>query len=82
MMLFVPFMRFILVFHRRFGVWNEKKINGKTIFNVTVIIISLVMLGYFCLSENGLVELSKNFKKSGQGLADYGSAQSGVQYRH
>ena len=52
-------------------------ISGKTIFNVSVILISLVMLGYFCLSENGLVELSKNFKNPGQRLADYGLAQPG-----
>ena len=45
----------------------KKKISGKTIFNVSVILISLVMLGYFCLSENGLVELSKNFKNLDKG---------------
>ena len=54
----------------------KKKISGKTIFNVSVILISLVMLGYFCLSENGLVELSK-LQKPGQRLADYGLAQPG-----
>ena len=63
MMLFVPLCEFYFgVSSPLFGVWNEKKISGKTIFNVSVILISLVMLGYFCLSENGLVELSKNFK--------------------
>lgn len=45
----------------------KKKISGKTIFNASVIVISLVMLGYFCLSENGLVELSKNFNNLDKG---------------
>lgn len=67
-MLFVPLCEFYFgVSSPLFGVWNEKKISGKTIFNVSVILISLVMLGYFCLSENGLVELSKNFKNLDKG---------------
>lgn len=40
----------------------KKKISGKTIFNISVIAISLIMLGYFCLSENGLAELSETFR--------------------
>lgn len=38
----------------------KKKISGKTIFNLIVLVLSLGMLSYFCLSENGLADLLKN----------------------
>ncbi len=38
----------------------RKKINGKFIFNVSIVVISIGLIGYFCLSENGLVDLVKN----------------------
>lgn len=44
----------------------RKKISGKVIFNAAVIILSVGLIVYFCLSENGLVDLAKNidgFKK-------------------
>lgn len=36
------------------------KFNFKTIFNFTVIIFSIALLSYFCISENGLVDLMEN----------------------
>lgn len=47
---------------------KNKKIQGKTIFNATVIILSLLILAYFSLSENGLSDLIENFKTMDTGF--------------
>lgn len=39
-----------------------KKIQGKTIFNICILILSVAMVVYFCISENGLVDLAKHVK--------------------
>ena len=36
------------------------KVNKKMLFNIIVIILSIVFLVYFCISENGLLDLAKN----------------------
>ena len=44
----------------------KKKLSGKIIFNFSIIILSAGLLLYFCISENGLVDLAKkihNFRK-------------------
>lgn len=40
----------------------KKKVSGKTIFNLVVLVLSLGMLLYFCVSENGLADLLRNAK--------------------
>lgn len=47
---------------------KKKKIQGKTIFNATVIILSLLILAYFSLSENGFTDLIENFKTMDTGF--------------
>ena len=47
---------------------KNRKIQGKTIFNATVIILSLLILAYFSLSENGLSDLIENFKTMDTGF--------------
>lgn len=37
-----------------------KKLSGKTIFNILTIVLSISLLAYFCLSENGLTSLSQH----------------------
>lgn len=43
---------------------KKKRISGKTIFNISVFVLCGAMLGYFCLSEDGLI----SFLKSAQGI--------------
>jgi uncharacterized protein (TIRG00374 family) len=46
---------------------SPKKVQGKTIFNVFILLLSAGLVIYFCLSEDGLVDLAQhvtNFKKS------------------
>jgi uncharacterized protein (TIRG00374 family) len=46
----------------------KKKVSGKTIFNISVIVLSFGMLGYFCLHEKGGIDnLVKDLRK-----LDYG----------
>ena len=39
---------------------KKKRISGKTIFNISVFVLCVGMLAYFCLSENGLADLLKS----------------------
>ena len=41
----------------------KKKISGKTIFNFSVVILCVGMLGYFCLSDNGLIAFLKSAQR-------------------
>ena len=41
---------------------KKKKISGKTVFNASVLVLSVGLLGYFCLSDNGLTDLLNNAK--------------------
>lgn len=44
----------------------KKKFSGKTIFNTAMLLLSIMILVYFCVSENGLLDLIKsarNFSK-------------------
>ena len=45
----------------------KKKRNGKSIFNISVIVISLGIMVYFCVSENGVIDLIRT-----AGNFDYG----------
>lgn len=38
----------------------RKKIDWKTVFNIFIVLFSACLLVYFCLSENGLIDLLKN----------------------
>lgn len=38
----------------------RKKISGKLIFNIAILLISIGLITYFCLSKNGLVDLLKS----------------------
>jgi uncharacterized protein (TIRG00374 family) len=40
----------------------RKKIQGKTIFNICILVLSVALIVYFCLSEDGLIDLSKHVK--------------------
>lgn len=40
-----------------------KKLSGKTIFNFLTIVLSISLLAYFCLSENGLTSLSQHIQE-------------------
>lgn len=37
-----------------------KKLSGKTVFNILTIVLSVSLLAYFCLSENGLITLTQH----------------------
>lgn len=39
-----------------------KKLSGKTIFNIATIVLSVGLIAYFALSEDGLVNLARNMK--------------------
>lgn len=39
-----------------------KKLSGKTIFNIATIVLSVGLIAYFALSENGLVSLARNMR--------------------
>lgn len=41
----------------------KKKKYGKVIFNASILILSVGLLVYFCVSENGLVDLAKNINE-------------------
>lgn len=41
----------------------KKKISGKTIFNLSVVVLCVGMLGYFCLSDNGLFAFLRSAPK-------------------
>lgn len=41
----------------------KKKISGKTIFNLSVAVLCVGMLGYFCLSDNGLIAFLKSAQR-------------------
>lgn len=41
----------------------KKIFNGKSVFNILMLIISVALLVYFCISENGLVDLIKGAKQ-------------------
>ncbi len=41
----------------------KKKISGKTIFNLSVVVLCIGMLGYFCLSEDGLIAFLKSAQR-------------------
>lgn len=41
---------------------KRKRFEGKTIFNIVVIVLSLFILTYFALSENGMTNLVENMK--------------------
>lgn len=41
----------------------KKKISGKTIFNLSVVVLCIGMLGYFFLSDNGLLSFLKSNQK-------------------
>lgn len=40
-----------------------KKVNWKTVFNIFTITLSVSLLAYFCLSDNGLVTLMRHFRE-------------------
>ncbi len=44
-----------------------KKRYGKTIFNGSILVLSLVLLVYFCVSEDGLVDLAENIESFRKG---------------
>ena len=45
----------------------KMKVNKKMIFNIFVILISIIFLVYFCISENGLIDLLKNAMEFNKG---------------
>lgn len=41
----------------------KKKISGKLIFNIAILLISLGLITYFCISKDGLIDLLKSSQK-------------------